>query len=184
VAAWDQLGCLSPHVIYVEKGDGVSADEFAGSLAAALAQREQTQPRAPIPTDLAATIASRRAVYAVRAAHSGDTRIWQSQDSTAWTVIYEAEPRFQPSCLHRWIYVRPVKNVSELLIATDAVRGQISTVGIAAPRERASEVVAALARWGVTRVCPLGQMQRPPLTWRHDGRPALGELLTWTDWEP
>jgi hypothetical protein len=26
-------------------------------------------------------------------------------------------------------------------------------------------------------------MQNPPLTWRHDGRPALGDLLTWTDCE-
>ena len=33
------------------------------------------------------------------------------------------------------------------------------------------------------RVCPLGQMQEPPLTWRHDGRPALADLITWTDWE-
>ena len=40
-----------------------------------------------------------------------------------------------------------------------------------------------LARWGVTRVCPLGQMQNPPLTWRHDGRPSLEDLVTWIDWE-
>ena len=39
------------------------------------------------------------------------------------------------------------------------------------------------AAWGVTRVCPLGQMQNPPLTWRHDGRPALGDFVTWVDWE-
>ena len=45
------------------------------------------------------------------------------------------------------------------------------------------ELALQLARWGVTRVCPLGQMQNPPLTWRHDGRPALGDLVTWTDWE-
>jgi len=183
VAAWDQLGCLSPHVIYVENGGGALADEFAGLLADAIAQREQTQPRGPIPTELAATIAWRRAVYAVRAAHSGDTRIWQSEDTTAWTVVYEAEPRFQVSCLHRWVYVKPVKSVADLLIATDAVRGQVSTVGLAAPEERAAAIITALARWGVTRVCPLGQMQQPPLTWRHDGRPALGELVAWTDWE-
>jgi hypothetical protein len=26
-------------------------------------------------------------------------------------------------------------------------------------------------------------MQNPPLTWRHDGRPALGDLMTWVDFE-
>ena len=45
------------------------------------------------------------------------------------------------------------------------------------------ELATQLARWGATRICPLGQMQNPPLTWRHDGRPALGDLVTWTDWE-
>ena len=44
-------------------------------------------------------------------------------------------------------------------------------------------VAAALARWGVTRVCALGQMQNPSLAWRHDGRLSLGDLVTWTDWE-
>jgi hypothetical protein len=26
-------------------------------------------------------------------------------------------------------------------------------------------------------------MQNPPLTWRHDGRPSLGDLVRWTDLE-
>jgi hypothetical protein len=29
----------------------------------------------------------------------------------------------------------------------------------------------------------LGRMQRPPLTWRQDGRPTLGDLVTWTGHE-
>jgi hypothetical protein len=44
-------------------------------------------------------------------------------------------------------------------------------------------MVKILAHWGVTRVCPIGQMQNPPLGWRHDGRPTLGDLVTWMDWE-
>jgi len=63
------------------------------------------------------------------------------------------------------------------------VRGKVSTVGLAVPEHKAQEMATELARWGATRVCPLGQMQAPPLTWRHDGRPTLGDLVTWTDWE-
>jgi Acyl-CoA reductase (LuxC) len=73
-----------------------------------------------------------------------------------------------------------VKGASDLktaLESADAVRGKVSTVGIAANEEKARELAAQLAAWGVTRVCPLGQMQNPPLTWRHDGRPALGDLV-------
>jgi len=183
VVAWDQLGCLSPHVIYVEHGGGVSAEQFAELLAEELARREAVEPRGELPIELASTIAARRTFYEVRAAHSPETRMWRSENSTAWTVIYEADPKFQPSCLHRFIYVKGTPDLEAALQGADELRGKVSTVGLAAPEDQALELAQQLARWGVTRVCPLGQMQNPPLTWRHDGRPALGDLVTWTDWE-
>ena len=183
VVAWNQLGCLSPHVIYVEHGGTVSAEHFAQMLAEELAKREESEPRGDVPTETAATIASRRAFYEVRSAHSPDTKFWHSENSTAWTVVYEADPRFQLSCLHRFIYVKGVADLKSVLENVDAVRGQVSTVGLAAPEERARELGLQLARWGATRICPLGQMQNPPLAWRHDGRPSLGDLVTWADLE-
>lgn len=183
VVAWNQLGCLSPHVIYVEHGGGVAAEHFAEMLAEELAKREETEPRGEVAADAAATIASRRAFYEVRAAHSPDTRFWRSENSTAWTVVYEADARFQLSCLNRFIYVKGVSDLKTALENADAVRGKVSTVGIAASEEKARELAGQLAAWGATRICPLGQMQNPPLTWRHDGRPALGDLVTWVDWE-
>ena len=114
---------------------------------------------------------------------SDETRQWCSNDSTAWTVVYEADPRFQISCLHRFIYVKGVKDLQEALQQSDAIRDKVSSVGIAVAEEQKPLVAAELGRWGATRVCPLGAMQNPPLTWRHDGRPSLGDLVTWTDWE-
>ncbi len=183
VVAWNQLGCLSPHVIYVENGGAVVPEHFAQMLADELFAREKTEPRGTIPTEVGATISSRRSFYEVRAAHSPDTRLFKSEDSTAWTVIFEADPRFQISCLNRFIYVKPVTDLASAMQGADAVRNSVSTVGLAATEERAPTLVTQLARWGVTRVCLLGQMQSPPLTWRHDGRPSLADLVTWTDWE-
>jgi hypothetical protein len=186
VVAWNQLGCLSPHVIYVESGGQVSPEQFAEMLADELERREQTEPRGELATEHAAVIASRRAFYQVRAAapaEGTETLMWHSRNSTAWTVIYETDPRFQLSCLNRFVYVKSVKDLHEMLQNADSVRDQVSTVGIAAPERKARELAEQLARWGVTRVCPLGRMQNPPLTWRHDGRPVLGDLVTWTDME-
>jgi hypothetical protein len=183
VVAWNQLGCLSPHVIYVQPGGEVSPERFAELLVDELARREQTEPRGELPAPHAANIASRRGIYEVRASHSPETLMWHSGNSTAWTVVFEADARFQTSCLNRFIYVKPVKDLTELLQNAEVVRGKVSTVGIAVPEHQAEELATQLARWGVTRVCPLGQMQNPPLTWRHDGRPALGDLVTWMDWE-
>jgi hypothetical protein len=183
IVAWNQLGCLSPHLIYVEEGGGLSAEEFAEALAEELERREALEPRGEVPVEAAAAIASRRSLYEVRAAHSPDTRQWASRNSTAWTVVYEADPRFQLSCLNRFIYVKGVRSLTEALQHADNVRGKVSTVGLAAPEDQAQDLATELARWGASRVCPLGQMQNPPLTWRHDGRPALGDLVAWTDWE-
>ena len=183
VAAWNQLGCLSPHLFYVEQGGSVSPEQFAEMLAAELARWEEVEARGPIPAEQAAAIASRRTFYEVRAASSPDTRLWQSDASTAWTVVYETDPAFQFSCLNRFVYVKPVKDLSEALHAAETLRGKLSTVAVAAPENRAQDIAITLACWGVTRVCPIGQMQQPSLLWRHDGRPSLGELVTWVDWE-
>ncbi|HUA66796.1 MAG TPA: acyl-CoA reductase [Alphaproteobacteria bacterium] len=184
VVAWNQLGCLSPHVIYVQAGGDVSPEHFAQLLAEELSRREADEPRGDISAEESAAIASRRAIYEIRAAHSPEsTRHWRSEGSTAWTVIFEADPRFQLSCLNRFIYVKPVSDLKALLESADAVRGKVSTVGIAAPEEMVPDLARQLARWGATRLCELGQMQNPPLTWRHDGRPPLGDLVMWTDLE-
>ena len=98
-------------------------------------------------------------------------------------MIYEAEPRFQTSCLNRFIYVKAVADLRPALQAAENVRGQVATVGLAAPGNMVEELVNELAQWGVERICSFGQMQNPPLTWHHDGRPPLGDLVRWTDWE-
>ncbi len=183
VAAWNQLGCLSPHVIYVQDGGAVAPELFASLLAEALARREELEPRGDLPVETAGAIASRRSLYEIRAAHSPETRHWASQGSTAWTVVFEADARFQVSCLNRFIYVKPARDLNEALQHADPVRGKVSTVALGAPAPQAEELATILGRWGVSRVCSLGQMQNPPLTWRHDGRPSLGELVAWTDWE-
>ena len=183
VVAWNQLGCLSPHVIYVQTGGEVSPEKFAERLADELEQREQTEPRGELPAEHAATIASRRGIYEVRAAHAPET-----------TQIGAARIRRRGRSFSRLSPVSIV--VPEPVHLCEAGAG--SGGGAAKRRNRArpgldgrprragtqmEELATQLARWGVTRVCPLGQMQNPPLTWRHDGRPALGDLVTWTDLE-
>lgn len=79
--------------------------------------------------------------------------------------------------------MKPVRDLAEALDNAEPVRESLSTVGLAVPEDQAQNLATDLARRGVPRVCPLGRMQQPPLAWRHDGRPAMGDLVTWTDWE-
>jgi hypothetical protein len=183
VSVWNQRGCLSPHVIYVQDSGSGDGEEFAVLLADKLEAMEKTHPRGPLGAGAAGAIAMRRAFYEVRAAHSPDTKMWASQGSTAWTVILENDPLFQISCQNRFIYVKMAPGLSEALQGAELVRDKISTVGLACGHGEMPELARSLAHWGAKRICPLGRMQHPPLGWRHDGRPALGDLLTWVDWE-
>ncbi len=183
VVAWNQLGCLSPHVIYAENGGTTTPEDFAKLLADELQSFEKTHPRGSLSPEEAAAIATRRSFYEVRAAHSPETKMWASHKSTAWTVVFENDARFQTSCLNRFIYVKAVNNLEEVLQMAEPVCEHVSTVGLAATSLQSSAIVHKLARWGATRICLLGEMQNPPLTWRHDGRPALGDLVVWSEWE-
>jgi hypothetical protein len=183
VVAWNQLGCLSPHIVYVETGGAIDPGAFADLVAAELASRERDEPRGELSTEEAAAVATRRMFYQVRASTSENTRLWMSEGSTAWTVVYEDDPAFQHSCLNRFVYVKAVADLDQLLISIAPLKGTISTVGLNAPSQRMQEIALSLARWGVSRICQVGQMQNPPLTWRHDGRPSLADLVLWTDVE-
>jgi hypothetical protein len=183
VTAWNQRGCLSPHVIYVEDSGSGQAGEFAGLLADKLEAAEKTHPRGPLSAGEAAAIATRRSFYEVRAAHSPETRMWASRESTAWTVVLENDPLFQISCQNRFIYVKMTADLAQALQGAELVRENVSTVGLACAAAQWAELARRLAQWGAKRICPLGRMQHPPLGWRHDGRPPLGDLVSWAEWE-
>ncbi|MAH76223.1 MAG: hypothetical protein CBC62_09245 [Opitutia bacterium TMED102] len=183
VVAWNQQGCLSPHVIYVEEFGNLNPDRFAEMLAEELTARSETLPRGEISTKEAATIANMRRFYKIRSANNVGAIIWESENSTEWTVVQEDEKQFQTSPLNRFIFVKPIEHLDEMLHVLEPYRENISTVGIAASEAKLREFALKLGEWGVPRVCPLGKMQRPPLALRHDGRPTLGDLVRWTDLE-
>lgn len=183
IIAWNQLGCLSPQAVYVENGGSNSSEQFGAALAEALGARERTEPRGPVSAEAAAAIATGRMFYEVRASADPATVIWSSPGSTAWTVVHDNTSQFQTSCLHRFIHIKPVESVEGFLATLEPLRGHISTAGLAGPMPRLLELASSFSRVGITRLCRVGSMQHPPLAWRHDGRPSLGELITWTDLE-
>ncbi len=184
VIAWNQCGCLSPHVAYVQGGGSPGPDRLADAVAAELARCEREWPRGPLEKAEAGRIDNMRRLYALRQASCEGVFLLSSKGSTAWTVVFDSEPRFQASPLCRFLHVKAVEGLEEALGGAAEVQGRVSTVGLAAQEGEAPHLVSRLARWGASRVCPVGRMQEPPLAWRHDGRPALGDLVRWTDWEP
>ena len=176
---YNQQGCLSPHVYYVEPK---IAREYAQRLATAMEEFEKANPRGPVTLSEQTDIAALRKDFAFRAAmHSepGEApALWESPGSTAWTVLFDPEPQFMASCLNRVVYVKPMPE--SIPVAVRRVYKHLSTVGIHPATPENAEKVGLT---GVSRICPIGQMQYPPLTWHHDARPVLLPLIHWVDYE-
>lgn len=181
VSIYDQQGCLSPHVIYVEERGALSPRRFAAALAEAMAEYQQRVPRGALSVEETAAITTIRAGYQFRAESDRRVSVWTGPDANDWLVLYEDDPVFSPSCLNRVVFVKPTDGFPRVLDNVRRFAPLISTVGVSPMNERAMAFAGDLAQMGVSRVCEIGDMQRPPLAWHHDGRPNLAELVRWTD---
>jgi hypothetical protein len=168
VAAYDQRGCLSPHVAWVERG-GTPPVEFASLVHRELAQLAVTLPRGRMPFDLAGTQLSWRGVGAMRGhLFEGD----------GYAVSCEEEGPLRVSPGYRNLQVIALDDAALLPSRLASLGSHLKTLGVAGVAD-----VAALARAlppGVApRICALGQMQTPPPEALHDALPPWEGLLRW-----
>src|ERR1700722_2030294 len=174
VFPFDQLGCLSPQFFYVS-GDSA---EFASELSK---QLEKKRPKAATTArnrGLAAALRAFREEWRFRAATEPGVFFWESDENLDWVVIHDPNPGLVTTPLHGTIFIKAMP--SDLELALSPMRRQISTIGLS----HANQEFASLAiRSGAHRVCEIGQMQHPPLTWHHDGWPALGSFVRYVDVE-
>lgn len=176
VALWDQRGCLSPQLCFVE-GDRDAACCFAALVAEALRPLARRLPPARL------TSAERLAVRRLReeaewsGLAGGRPALFALDGDADGTVVVEAEPVFRPTPLCRSLRVVPVADPGAIAALLAPVRPRLECAGLAAPRQRWLGLQEALAARGVHRVCALGEMQQPPLRWRQGGRPRVGDWV-------
>lgn len=177
VSVYDQQGCLSPQTVYVETGGVVDPRTFADALAAAMADYQQRVPRGEFSSDEHAAVSALKSEFAFRAANDSRVGIWTPPSSLDWLVSMEPVTEFRGTCLNRVIRALAFDTFDDVRASLVTLQGKLSTVGLSDPTTRTSALESALTGLGATRICPVGQMQRPPLTWRHDGIPNMACLL-------
>ncbi len=178
IALYDQRGCLSPHLYYVEEGGAVPPLDFARWLAQSLYVASYQLPKGATTSAEAAQIQQLRGAIPLKGG-----QVFPSPSGLDWTVLYDPDPHFSISPLARTIWIKPVKDLSEIAGHLESIRPYLQAVGLAIPQERQTDAILSLARMGVNRICAIGKMQKPPLTWHHDGRFRLLDLLRFVDWE-
>ena len=182
VAAFDQRGCVSPHLFWVEEGGALTPAEWAGRLATALAAVERRLPAGPAPPELASRVHQLRGTWEMRQAAGDGARVLRPE-GLEWTVVHDPDPAFSPSCLGRFVWVKPIPALERVAGLLADLRPFLQTCALCGAGERAPSLADQLGRAGVSRVTSLRSMAWPPAWWHHDGGDPLRTLVRWVGWE-
>ncbi len=178
VMRYDQQGCYSPHVFYVERGGQVSPREFAHYLAGELANLQHRFPRRALALEEVAAVAGWRQAGELQSLSTAGGVELIGGDGAAWGLTYSEQPQaLAPTALNRSIQVVAVERLDDVIAQVQAHRPFLQTAGLAvAPAElfRLSELLGAA---GVTRISAIGSMTSPEAGWHHDGRFNLLDLV-------
>src|SRR5262249_32197072 len=94
----------------------------------------------------------------------------------SWTIIDDPSSSFQPSPLHRTIFVRHLDSLAALPSALGAWLPRTESAGMAPWPD--SEMRRAASALGIPRLAPLGSMQSPDLSWRQGGWEPMAGIRT------
>ena len=172
VSLFEQMGCLSPQVIFV----GDDALGYAGALAREMERFALANPAPALPLAVQAEITHARADWEFRASGDCGVKVWKGE---GWTVVLEKGADFPVSPLHRFIFVKPLPGDFPACLArfSDHLGGLGVWPGTSVNAMRFSGA-------GFSRICSVGRMQDTPLTWHSDSQQNLASLVRWVDFEP
>ncbi|WP_427939173.1 acyl-CoA reductase [Achromobacter marplatensis] len=183
VMRYDQQGCYSPHVFYVQRGGPVSPRDFAGYLAGELSNLQRRFPRRALDLEESAAVAKwRQSIEWTLPPGGADALIGDME--TAWSVAYVDEAAsLAPTALQRSITVAGIDALDEVAPLVACRREFLQTAGVAATPEELYRLAEQLGAAGVTRVSAIGAMSVPEAGWHHDGRFNLLDLVRMTEIE-
>ncbi len=177
VARYDQGGCYSPHVFYVQRGGRVSPREWAERLAQALSNQQSRHPRRSPDAAESLALAEWR--------HQQEWRpggVWYAGSGA--DVAYADSPvPLVPGPGLRSVLVAAFDHFDDVCKHIAPARRWLQTVGMACTPEEWPVLAKRLGLAGVTRLCAVGAMTAPEAGWHHDGGHSLRDLLRWVEVE-
>ena len=174
-AMFDQQGCVSPHIVFAEDAP-IGARAFAELVADAFTELERSLPRGRVTADEAAAIHAFRATAEFAGLRGADVQLFASQD-TSHTVVYDADPTFRASPLHRTLRIAPIARAALVVPLVAPYRDVLQSAALEGVGPAALPLARALRAAGVTRITDFERLPWPAPWEPHDGRGPLRELL-------
>ncbi|MFA0777418.1 MAG: hypothetical protein PVTTEEND_001132 [Candidatus Fervidibacter sp.] len=183
IARFDQRGCLSPQICFiVGRGAGDAGREFGETVVKALERMS-----AELPTNLREGEKASVAQFRLTCEMLGATVLASSDAS--WTVaIWDGERGAEDgwrkvACSARVVHLVAMPSLSAVLDALRPMGRFLQGVALATDEATAEQLAEALGQIGASRICPVGQLQVPPMEWSQDGKHLVAELVRWCDFE-
>jgi hypothetical protein len=178
VTLFEQLGCVSVHHIFVVSPNRDSAREFAARMASALDLLAHSMPPAKIPIPDAAEIRGLRERARWRRISGEPIELFEGP-RLEWTVVFDpqAQEPFKVSPGFRTAYVTGVRDEPQLLARMTPASGRIEAIAIAGDDAETRRIAAMLANLGISYFSAPGEIQSPPLDWRHGGGTFLDMMV-------
>ncbi len=181
IVRYEQQGCYSPHVIYVQRAGAISPEDFARYLSNELQALEKKYPPSKLSLNDAVLMANWTQAQEIKALSEPRSDVSSGRHGTV--VFCDQLQPFEPTAMNRTIKVVAVDDLTQVLPLIEPHRAYLQTVGLAATPEEIFKLAHQLGTLGVTRICALGEMTAPEAGWHHDGRFSLLDLISMVDVE-
>lgn len=174
ILRYDQRGCLSVQAVYVE-GDTETIHAFGDLLADSMAAYRQKNPETSSTLSDAGGVSNAREIARFLMANGGPIRLWESEQSTDWTIVYDGNPKLKAGPLNGFVRLHPLPaDLAAMGPETEFISG-------AAIHPFSEDHASKLDALGIARICAAGKAQEPTIFWHHDGMSSLASLVRWRD---
>lgn len=171
---YDTEGCLSLHVLFIERGGAIAPELFARILAAETERAAIEFPPGTRDAGACAAVANARDLAAFRAA-GGSGGVF-SDAQASYALLLDPPAGEAPPMLPRTLAVYRVDSPDDALAYVRKHAIPIEAVAVAGIAPAIARMAQAL---GASRIAPFGELQRPPLLAYHGGRPRIAEFVRW-----
>ena len=169
VVAFDQSGCSSPHVFFVEEG-GISLSEFGKILSCCFEEISQKYPKQGVDSATATTILNARARY-----YLDPHREIIASSGTDWTILMDRSVTLEEPVMHRTVFLKEVDSLEQLI---PLISKRVQTIGLGIKNEEKKRRFCLEAGYrGVDRFVSPGLMNNFDAPW--DGLMTINHLVRW-----
>ncbi len=173
---YESQGCLSLHVLFLERGGATSPRRFCDALASAVEHTNVEFPVGERDASVAARLSQQRSLGVFRAS-AGRGAVYANA-SADYLVLFDPPVEQTPLFLPRALGIVPVDEPDQALEYLQRHRLPLEGFALSAARE---DVVAMALQAAAVRFTRFGELQDPPLGADHGGRPRIAEFVRWVD---